>query len=751
MYNRGYGSGPPPPPPSGPRGGGYGPPGYHATPPYQQHNGYGGPAPPSRAHAGLGMPHAPPNLSRPSNLPATPSPYSPSHASSPHPGPSPSPSSNGATGVLTTQYTGPMSGEKFSLFVGSIADGVENGWLERILEVAGPVLSFRRPSPPFAFVEYSDPESVLRCLEVVNGAQVKTPAGHTKALLVKADEKTRARLDEYERGRVVSETSSDMTAQAKQDLESILARIAAGDSLSSLPSAGTPLASTSTDPAGGSSSDPSASAAAISEANRIANHLKDLAPEDLPDNVRSNTLSSIAAFRERAMKKQTEKRELDRQIEERRQAMIAQRLQQQQARAPGAAAAASSTLSREGSGPATGQGQGQGRVDPQSFNQPIGFVQGSTSNGMDAQGAGEGQARVDPEIDDARRERERAEKEHRQLEMAFKDRERRFEQRERGRLQALEREKHRERSIVEQEDRDRTFVAERLATWDDDREADRGRELFYVDRVRWRAQRRAMRQREEEFDHRDRMLEAQRLALIEQQSDSFLSQHADLFTAPAGSAPGGASTPGGAYAGEAGEAGATGPGGGGGAVKLSFGSVVATAKPKASEQVSKPKRTVVLGLGEDDDEEGRRKRELIPLSYSDDEGEGDASGKPAAKEMASKGMSSREKETKIRAIEDRVPRDKDALFGWKVKWDSLNEEILERRVSPFATKRIVEYLGAEEPELVKAVIDHLRARKPAQELVDELEPVLDEESLDLVTKVWKVVITETELAAAGLA
>jgi hypothetical protein len=40
----------------------------------------------------------------------------------------------------------------------------------------------------------------------------------------------------------------------------------------------------------------------------------------------------------------------------------------------------------------------------------------------------------------------------------------------------------RERSIVEQEDRERTFMAERLATWDDEREAERGREAFYVDR-----------------------------------------------------------------------------------------------------------------------------------------------------------------------------------------------------------------------------------------------------------------------------
>lgn len=69
------------------------------------------------------------------------------------------------------------------------------------------MLSLRRPTPAFAFVEYADPESVLRCLEVVNGAQVcpSEGEGEPKALLVKADEKTRARLDEFEAGRTKDE------------------------------------------------------------------------------------------------------------------------------------------------------------------------------------------------------------------------------------------------------------------------------------------------------------------------------------------------------------------------------------------------------------------------------------------------------------------------------------------------------------------------------------------------------------------
>ena len=44
-------------------------------------------------------------------------------------------------------------------------------------------------------------------MSVVNGASLKGKTGVEKSLLVKADEKTRARLDEYEKTRVLSEVS----------------------------------------------------------------------------------------------------------------------------------------------------------------------------------------------------------------------------------------------------------------------------------------------------------------------------------------------------------------------------------------------------------------------------------------------------------------------------------------------------------------------------------------------------------------
>ncbi|GAA6011306.1 hypothetical protein JCM10207_008293 [Rhodosporidiobolus poonsookiae] len=683
-----YGRGPPPgygsPVPTGPRGGGGG----YGPPP-------AGFAPSGPRHAGLGSHNAPSNPPRPHNLPQNP-------MGGAYPVPPPPGFVPGADGL--GGGAGLPTGEKFSLFVGNIVDGVENGWLERLLGVAGTTLSFRRPTPAFAFVEYADPESVLRCLEVVNGVSLKTPSGAEKALLVKADDKTRARLDEYEKGRA----NADLTEQAKEDLSNIQKRIAAGD----------PVSASLTAPDDEPASD---------RGPRIPQHLKDLAPEDLPEAHRTNTLSEISKFRERAVKKAIDKHELNRQIEERRHAMIVNRAQQQVRQAHAGGKDASPTGA---GGQASPGGEQQGT--------------GAAANG----------AQTDPvELDDLRRERERAERELRQQENVFRDRERRFEARERARIQAWEREAARERNVAEQEDRDRAFMAERLATWDDDREAERGRESFYIDRVRWRAQRKPLRAREAEADARDRAIEQQHLAAIEQQSDSFLSQHADLFasaapsstpdpsaseTAPAEEPAAGASagTDSPAPAAAAAQPSSSSTPGPPAGVKLS---ITAASKPATSDA---PKARPTAMALEDEEEEGRRKRALIPLSYSDDEDEG-------KKKKDAERPSREELHRRATEVEKGVPSDKDGLWGWKVRWDAMGQDIVKHKVLPFANQLIVKYLGGEEPELLSVVDEYLREHKSAQELLDELEPVLDEDATDFVTKIWRQLAVETELRHAG--
>ncbi|KWU44249.1 hypothetical protein RHOSPDRAFT_34264 [Rhodotorula sp. JG-1b] len=695
MYGRG-------PPSFAPSSGGYGggrsggpPPGYGAP---VHDRGYSSPQPRGHHHhAGLGSHGAAPNLPRPANLP-------------------PTPQTSMSPGAPMGGSAGGGGAERYSLFVGSIVDGLETGWLEKILAVAGPVTSFRRPSPPFAFVEYGEPESVLRCLEVVNAAKIKMPSGAEKELLVKADEKTRGRLDEYEKERVQNQDFADMTQQAKDDLATILSRIASGDPISG------------TAPPGGKGSDDD------DDGPKIPQHLKDLAPEDLPENHRETTLSSIAQFRQAAVKKAQQKFDIDRQLDERRQAQMHQRPPPQSSQHR---SSYSSSQGPAGS-PPIGAGSAAAAADPQSFNRPVAFVAGGGGGGASssANGTTDAQPEAEPVLDDAERERERAEREHRRLEGIFLQRERQFEHRERSRIAAWEREQARERGLAEQEERESAYMAERLAMWDDDREAERGRELFYIDRVRWRSQRKALRTREAEADARDREHEARQLAALSDRSDSFLAQHADLL---ASSLPPNASQTGSPRGGGTNGTGGSTPGApaaaAAGGVKLSFNA--AAAKPAAQEA---PKaRPTALAL-EDEEETTTKKRELIPLEYSDDD-EG-APPKPR--------MTRTEMERKAREIEEKVPTSKEGLWAFRIRWKRLSDDIIKRRIEPYANRAIVGYLGAEEPELVNAITEYLRAHKTPQELLEELEPVLDEDAQDLVVKVWRVLAIETEYAAAGV-
>ena len=99
-------------------------------------------------------------------------------------------------------------------------------------------------------------------------------------------------------------------------------------------------------------------------------------------------------------------------------------------------------------------------------------------------------------------------------------------------------------------------------------------------------------------------------------------------------------------------------------VKLSFGAVA----PKVVLKAPAPVRPAILGIAEDDEDEGKKKRELIPLDYSDDEDEKER--KARAKPYR---MTEREKERKAREIQENVPTLKEDLWTHRVHWSALTE------------------------------------------------------------------------------
>lgn len=73
-----------------------------------------------------------------------------------------------------------------------------------------------------------------------------------------------------------------------------------------------------------------------------------------------------------------------------------------------------------------------------------------------------------------------------------------------------------------------------------------------------------------------------------------------------------------------------------------------------------------------------------------------------------------------------IPSDPQELWNWPVQWSVMEANdglILKEKIMPFATKIVVELLGVPEEDLTKYVVDHIRQRKPPQDLISELRDV----------------------------
>jgi hypothetical protein len=143
--------------------------------------------------------------------------------------------------------------------------------------------------------------------------------------------------------------------------------------------------------------------------------------------------------------------------------------------------------------------------------------------------------------------------------------------------------------------------------------------------------------------------------------------------------------------------------------KLSLG--VAAQKAQANAAAQNQKRTVaeVEGLLEDEEENAAsQKRTLVPIQFDKND---------------TAGMSDEERAQAAKQIAADIPNDSEGLWKWDVKWEFVDESVIDERLKPFVEKKIVEYLGVQEQMLVDVVTNALRNRGKPQELVRELEEV----------------------------
>mmetsp|Transcript_21991 Transcript_21991/g.50546 ORF Transcript_21991/g.50546 Transcript_21991/m.50546 type:complete len:149 (-) Transcript_21991:946-1392(-) len=90
-----------------------------------------------------------------------------------------------------------------------------------------------------------------------------------------------------------------------------------------------------------------------------------------------------------------------------------------------------------------------------------------------------------------------------------------------------------------------------------------------------------------------------------------------------------------------------------------------------------------------------------------------------------------------------IPTKRAELYAAPVQWDvALAHGILADKIKPFISKKMVEYLGEEEPTLVDFIITKLEGREGAEVVEAEMAKVLDDDAQVFTVKLWRMLLFE---------
>lgn len=417
---------------------------------------------------------------------------------------------------------------------------------------------------------------------------------------------------------------------------------------------------------------------------------------DIPAEMREVVAQEIAAFRERSNRRDMERLKKEEEMEEIERRRNGQRPSRLDSPPPGTNPI-----------PLGPRGVPSAPTGPRG-DRGVAFINGAN-----------GDAREDEDTDASDEElyQRGLAKQKAENEKLYLEAERKWVNRERQRAAALEREMEREAAEEDSLARRKEEQLEREKGWDDEKEIGRKTHLYYRDRAAWartRARERADEEGRDEADRRaeesERRREAADLEQARDMADSFLDQQAQEM--------------------EQKQAAAIAPA----RFTLSLGAAAQKAQARAGPQ----RRTMaeVEGLLDDEEAEQTTKRQLVPIKFE-----------PIAD---AKTMSEEEIQQAVKSLAQEIPATQDGLWSWAVKWDYLEDSIITEKLRPFIEKKVVEYLGVQEQLLVDVVEEHLRKHAKPAELAEELEGPLEDDAIDLVKKLWRMVIFFTESEKRGL-
>ena len=619
-----------------------------------------------------------------------------------------------------------------TIFVGGLGEGVPGEEaIEDILRCAGKLRRWVRARDAddrvckFGFAEYEDVDSLEAANEIFsggvevpvvgkNGAVVRDDDGEAKMmkLLVVVDEQSRKYIDEWKgRGREDADARQFRLDGCKEDLRQCITGIINASAYAAKAEV--------TNGANGDG-DTVMTNGEADYSNQPAT-LPGLEDElsDIPTEMRATVAAEIKAFRDRSTRRDVERLRREEEMEQ------AERNRSR----PGPARASPPPPS----GPRGAQAVQGAPAGPKAYRGaqlPSDYVNGVSFVGANGATNGFNREDEDAEESDEELERRRQAKKDEQLQRQYADAERKWLNRERQRSAALAREKEREEVDDKRRGKEKALIAQRLAEWDDREEEAAAREEYYYDRSSWLRKRAIYREREGREDERDRAAEdAERRKDAEARglADDFLDRTAaELQQRGTGSVPTAAAAQG---------------------FKISLGSAAAkqrAAAPAASAMTAAaPRRGLadIEGLLEDEEDAAAnastKRPALKPLT--------DLSTAPHPSDLTD------EERTSMRqALAAEIPTDTAGLFATPLNYRYLTPSVIEQEIRPFVAKKVVEYLGVQEDLIVDSVVQGLKERKRAEELVGELEPAMEEEAEVLVRKVWRLGVFWGEGGARGL-
>ncbi|MED6143664.1 hypothetical protein PIB30_007964 [Stylosanthes scabra] len=100
---------------------------------------------------------------------------------------------------------------------------------------------------------------------------------------------------------------------------------------------------------------------------------------------------------------------------------------------------------------------------------------------------------------------------------------------------------------------------------------------------------------------------------------------------------------------------------------------------------------------------------------------------------------------------DMIPKTKEELFSYEINWAVYDKHQLHDRMRPWISKKIEEFLGEEENTLIDYIVASTVEHVKASEMLSRLQMILDEEAEMFVLKMWRMLIFEIKKVETGLA